>query len=224
MPVFLFTDIEGSTKRWEDKPDAMSKALASHDSIVSSVISDYGGRIVKHTGDGFFAVFDDGLAWAACAVEIQKNIAEHDWEGMEPLGIRIGAHAGHAVDRGGDFFGRAVNRAQRVMSAAAGGQILLTKEAGEATALPEGGELRDLGVHTLRDLETPQRLFDLVHPDMPVTEFPPLVTLSAIPNNLPSQFTPFIGRGELLERIRSTLNEREKRLVTLLGHFASPSL
>ena len=215
--VFLFTDIEDSTARWEKSPEAMERALVTHDHLIEDLVQRNGGRIVKHTGDGFFAVFPTDAPWAAAAIAIQSGIAAERWQGIEPLTIRIGVHAGTAVQRGDDLFGRAVNRAQRVMSTASGGQTLVTGEARRSASVPNGSTCIDLGMHRLKDLGQPEQLFELRGSDRAEAEFPPLSTLSSVPNNLPAQLTPFVGRRDDLARLESVLLDDSRRLITLTG-------
>ncbi|MGC9025381.1 MAG: adenylate/guanylate cyclase domain-containing protein, partial [Chloroflexia bacterium] len=112
MPVFLFTDIENSTRLWEKYPTLMGAVLARHDAILRREIERYGGRIIKHTGDGVFAVFERGRP-LHCALEVQKALAQEDWGEVRELRIRIALHAGEALCRGEDYFGPTVNRTAR---------------------------------------------------------------------------------------------------------------
>jgi predicted ATPase/class 3 adenylate cyclase len=214
--VFLFTDIEGSTKKWERYPDEMSKVLSRHDAIMREVIEKHGGLIIKHTGDGVFAIFENGDPFA-CAIALQKKFATEDWGKIGELRVRIGLHAGTAEKRGKDYFGPVINRTARVMGAAWGGQIVLTPEVKQSAKLPEGAVLQDLGAHLLKDLYEPQQLLGLVHPDMGIREFPPLHSLSSHHHNLPVQATPFLGREEELGKITELLRSPSCRLVTLIG-------
>ncbi len=214
--VFLFTDIEGSTKKWEQYPKEMKKVLSRHDAILTSTIEQHGGEVVKHTGDGVFAVFDDGDP-LACALEIQKQFSGEDWGKIGELRVRIGLHAGTADKRGKDYFGQVINRTARVMGVAWGGQVILTTETDNATSLPEGAGLKDMGMHLLKDLGEPQHLLQLVHPDLALKEFPLLHSLTSHHHNLPIQATPFLGREEELGKIMELLRGPSCRLVTLIG-------
>lgn len=217
MLFYLFTDIEGSTRLWEKFPDAMSESLSVHDRILADVISNFEGNIVKHTGDGVFAVFKNGKSCLSCTIEIQKKLASNSWNETGEIRIRIGINCGKAMKRNHDYFGQVVNRTQRVMAAAWGGQIVLTEEAASHCVLPQGAEIRDLGLHRLKDLCLPLHLFGLFHKNLPLTDFPTLNTLSSRPNNLPSQQTPFIGRKKELAEISSRLLCSDCHLLTLLG-------
>lgn len=216
MPIFLFTDIEGSTEKWEKFKQKMGEVLARHDAILSENISRYGGKIIKHTGDGIFAIFEDGNA-LECALEIQKDFENEDWGEIGDLKIRMGLHAGSAERRGDDYFGPVVNRTARVMASGWGGQILVTKDVKKITTIPEGASLRSLGNHLLKDLCEPIELFDVVHPEIIKQEFPPLRSLSSHQHNLPIQTTPFLGRENELKEIMGLLEDSKCRLITLVG-------
>ncbi len=216
MAIFLFTDIEGSTKKWEEHPELMKKCLIRHDAIIAENVESHGGKVIKHTGDGFFVVFDDGQP-IECALNVQKRLAKENWGELGDLRVRIGLHAGHADKRGDDYFGPVINRTARVMSIAWGGQIILTPSVKNSVKLPKGAILGDLGIHLLKDLGEPQNIYQLVHPELPLTKFPPLRSLSARPHNLPIQTTPFLGREKELVEIGKLLSDPSCRLLTLIG-------
>ena len=213
--VFLFTDIEGSTQLWQKHAAAMPEALARHDRMLSAVILDHGGSVIKSLGDGLMAVFTGGQPLHA-ALEIQRQLQAADWAPIEILRVRIGLHTGPAEQRGQDYFGLEVSRTARVMAAAWGGQVLLTPQVLETCPLPPGASIQNLGVHLLKDLFEPQAILGLVHPDV-LSDFPPLRSLSAQPNNLPQQTTPFIGRQADLQTLLQNLAQPDCRLVTLTG-------
>ena len=216
--TFLFTDVEGSTRLWEQNPKEMRSALARHDVILRTAIADSNGDVVKSTGDGLMAVFPAPVAAATAGIAAQRGLLDEKWPEMCAIRVRIGIHTGEAESRGGDFFGPAVNRTARIMAAGHGGQILVSG----ATAallnheLPGTATLRDLGEHRLKDLGRPEHLFQLAHPDLP-GEFPPLSTLDLRPNNLPTQTSAFVGRDAELREIRERLDAADVRLVTLTG-------
>jgi len=216
MPVFLLTDIENSTILWEKYGPEMDKALVRHDAILREQIGRYGGRVIKHTGDGIFAVFEAGDP-LQCALAVQQQLAQEQWEAIGELRIRMALHAGDAQKRGDDYFGPAVNRTARVMATGWGGQILITDTVLQTCALPAGASLKDLGVHLLKDLSEPQRIYQLTHPALALQEFPALRSLSAHPHNLPPQPTPFLGRREELTEITGRLHDPTCRLLTLIG-------
>lgn len=216
MPVFLFTDIENSTRLWEKYPAWMGQVLSRHDAILRREIERYGGRIIKHTGDGVFAIFEGGRP-LHCALEVQKALAREDWGEIRELRIRIALHAGEAERRGEDYFGPTINRTARLLSSGWGGQVLLTPEVLRTAALPEGASTEDLGFHFFKDLGQPQQVYGLVHPELPLQKFPPLRSLSAHPHNLPVQPTPFVGREKDLAQVLALLDNPDCRLLTLVG-------
>ena len=212
---FLFSDVAGSTRLWEADRDGMAASLIAHDRILESAIADLGGYVFSSAGDSFAAAFTTPLAALGAAMRAQLGLLDEAWEGPA-IRVRIGVHTGTSYERAGDYFGPDVNRAARVMAAANGGQILVSGATAELTAeLVEAPmELQDRGVHPLRDLERPERLFELLHPDLPeVTE--PLRTEPVDLVHLPAQLTSFVGRREDLEEVKALL--QSNRLVTLTG-------
>jgi predicted ATPase/class 3 adenylate cyclase/uncharacterized protein HemY len=216
MPVFLFTDIERSTQLWEQHRAAMARALIHHDDLLQSYISQYGGRVIKHTGDGVFAVFEEGDP-LRCVIETQTAFAQTDWSPLSPVRIRIALHAGDAEKRGDDYFGPAVNRTARLLPIGWGGQILLTPSVAQSSPLPEEAVLKDLGAHLLPDLHEPQIVYTLLHPQLAQQEFPPLRTLSVHAHNLPRQSSPFVGRERELAELHRRMKDSGLRLLTLVG-------
>jgi predicted ATPase/class 3 adenylate cyclase len=220
LPVltYLFSDIESSTRLWEDHPTEMTQALARHDAIFANAIDSSGGRLIKSTGDGGLAVFDSPGDAFVTALSTQMNLATEPWEATGPIRVRMGIHSGDSESRDGDVFGTAVNRAARIMAAGHGGQILVSGlSAGLASeTLPDGGSLRDLGMHRLKDLTLPEHLYQLIHPDL-ATEFPAPLTLDSRPHNLPLQTTEFLGRTSELAAIAAMLESPNIRLLTIAG-------
>jgi predicted ATPase/class 3 adenylate cyclase len=214
--TFLFTDIEGSTRLWEQEPERMRLALAQHDSLARDVVKRNRGTVVKMAGDGVHAAFADPLDAVKATLELQRALADPATTNGLALKVRCGLHVGADERRDNDFFGRAVNRAARIMSAAHGGQIL----ASEAVALllrdrtPEKTTLRDLGAVRLRDLAEPERVYQVSHAELR-QDFPALRSLEATPNNLPQQVTSFVGRERELAEVESLLGKT--RLLTLVG-------
>jgi predicted ATPase/class 3 adenylate cyclase len=211
--TFLFTDLEGSTRLWEENPESMPGALARHDEIVRGAVELHGGCVVKTTGDGFHAAFGAAQGAVDAAVAAQLALVAEAWEATGPLRVRMGIHSGPAELRGGDYYGTAVNRAARLMSAAHGGQVVVSLATEEL--VPRGGvEFVDLGEHALRDLARPEQVFQVAHPGLP-RSFPRLASLDAFVGNLPLQVTSFVGRDEEVPRIVGMLDEVS--LVTLTG-------
>jgi hypothetical protein len=200
--TFLFTDVEGSTRRWETDADEMRTALAAHDEVLRSAIEAHGGFMFKHTGDGVCAAFSSPRAAVDAAIAAQRSLE---------LPVRMGIATGEAQLRDGDYFGAVLNRAARVMAAGHGGQILLA----ESTAgLLSGVDLLDLGPRRLRDLPTPVEVFQVRAPGLR-TDFPPLRALDASPGNLRPAPTSFIGRESELDEVQAAV--KTHRLVTLTG-------
>ncbi|MDT7759582.1 MAG: hypothetical protein QOH27_5480 [Mycobacterium sp.] len=200
--TFLFTDIEGSTRRWEADAAEMRAALAAHDDVLRVAIEAYGGWLFKHTGDGVCAAFASPRAAVDAAVAAQLALE---------LPVRMGIATGEAELRGQDYFGVALNRAARVMAAGHGGQILL---ADSTAVLLNDVDLIDLGPRRLRDVPAPVGLFQVGAEGL-ATEFPPLRTLDTSPGNLRPHGTSFIGRESEVESVHAAL--RDHRLVTLTG-------
>lgn len=214
--TFLFTDIEGSTRLWEDDATWMQSALARHDAIARDVVRQYRGVLVKMTGDGVHAAFDDPLDAVMAALALQSVFALGAGELALPLQVRCGIHAGIGERRDGDFYGPAINRAARIMAAAHGGQVLVSQTVAGLIAgrLALPATLRDLGSVRLRDLASAENIHQLLHPSLRA-EFPPLRSLEATPNNLPQQLTSFIGRERELAEVTALVGRA--RLVTLTG-------
>ena len=156
--AFLFTDIEGSTRRWEEHPDEMCDAVATHDTILRSVFDQHGGYVFATTGDGFAVAFRSAAAAAKAARHAADELEAHPWPTPRLIYIRIGIHVGEAQERNGNYYGRAVNRTARIMAAGHGGQILLS---GAAVAAVADDALVDLGEYQLKDLASPERLYQL---------------------------------------------------------------
>ena len=216
--IFLFTDIEGSTSLWERHGEAMRVALARHDELLGHAIEFCRGRVFKTVGDAFCAAFPTAPDALAAALEAQRLLREEPWGKTGPLRVRMALHAGAAEERGGDYYGTALNRVARLLSAGHGGQVLVSASTQELARdhLPAGAELRDMGEHRLKDLIRPERVYQLESSDLP-HEFPALRTLETRPNNLPLQPSPFIGRERELEAVGKMLRQEGTRLLTLTG-------
>jgi predicted ATPase/class 3 adenylate cyclase len=218
--TFLFTDVEGSTRLWEQHPDQMRAALARHDALIEALVEAHGGCVVRPRGEGDsrFAVFARATDAVAAAAAIQRALHAEPWPPETPLRVRLALHTGEADLRDGDYYGSAVNRCARLRAVAHGGQVLVS----EVTAglvrdtLPPGVLLRDLGKHRLSDLARPEHVHQLTGVGLPA-EFRPLRSLDAYPHNLPVQLTTLIGREAEIEALRQRLHEPQTRLVTLTG-------
>ena len=202
MVTFLFTDVEGSTRRWEADADAMRVALAAHDEVLRGAIEAHGGWLFKHTGDGVCAAFPSPRSAVDAAVAAQRALE---------LPVRMGIATGEAELREGDYFGAVLNRAARVMASGHGGQVLLD---GTTAGLCSSIDLIALGPRRLRDIAKPVEMFQVLAVGLR-SEFPPLKTLDATPGNLRPQTTSFIGREAELAEVQEAL--KAHRLVTLTG-------
>jgi predicted ATPase/class 3 adenylate cyclase len=216
--TFLFTDIEGSTRLWEKDPEAMQTALARHDEILRDTGESHGGYVFKEVGDAFCCAFASAPEAVGAALAAQQALVEEPWGETGPLRVRMAIHTGVAEERGGDYFGPPLNRVARLLSAAHGGQVLLSLSAQELArdGLPEGVRLEDLGERRLKDLFRTERVFQLTAPGL-TTEFPPLRTLEGRRNNLPTQPTPLVGREREVEEVCELLRRTQTRLLTLTG-------
>jgi predicted ATPase/class 3 adenylate cyclase len=200
--TFLFTDVEGSTRRWEADADAMRAALAAHDEVLRSAIQAHGGWLFKHTGDGVCAAFSSPKAAVDAAVAAQRELE---------LPVRMGIATGEADLRDTDYLGAVLNRAARVMAAGHGGQILL---ADSTAGLLSGVDLIDLGPRRLRDVPMPVGVFQVRAAGLR-TDFPPLRALDTSPGNLRPATTSLIGRESEVGEIQAAV--KAHRLVTLTG-------
>jgi len=214
--TFLFTDIEGSTERWEKHHNAMKAAVARHEHMMRDAISRHAGYIFKTVGDAFCAAFATAPNAVNAALDAQRALSAEDFSAVHGLRVRMGLHTGYAEERDSDYFGPAVNRVARLMSIGNGGQILLSGAAHELAQHDAPHELRftDLGLHRLKDLAQPEHVWQLTVKDLP-SEFARLNSLDTLPNNLPVQVTSFRGREKDLEDLKAQLAEH--RLITLLG-------
>lgn len=214
--TLLFTDIEGSTARWEERREAMAQALRRHDELLRETVEKHGGHVFKTVGDAFYASFWHASEALEAALEGQAALRAQDWSAIGDLKVRMALHSGSTHERDGDYFGPAVNRVARLLGAAHGGQVVISGATAMLLrgALPERTELLDLGEHRLKDLTEPERVWQLVAPGLPET-FPPLRSLGSVPNNLPRQLTPLVGRDQAVREIKA-LTETSP-LVTIVG-------
>ena len=209
--TFVFTDIEGSTRRWEAAASSMSDELARHDAVVRDAIGARGGHVLKSMGDGFLAVFARAGDAAGAAVDAQLALHEQD-----SLAVRMGIHTGEAEERDGDYFGPTLNRGARLMAAAHGGQIVVSEATARllVDALPKGVTLVDLGQHRLRDLAREERVFQIDAPGLP-SGFGPLRSVESSRTNLPARMTSLVGREQALADVAAILGSG--RMVTITG-------
>ena len=218
--TFLLTDIEESVPFWERDAQAMQQALARHDTLIDEGVTRRAGAVVHQHGEGDsrFIVFAHARDAVAAACDLQLAFEREPWSTATPLRVRMALHTGEAVERAGYYYGSAVNRCARLRGLGHGGQVLLS----EATAalvrndLPDGTGLRDLAEHHLRGFERPERVYQLLHPELQ-TDFPPLVGSARRQTNLPTPTAPLIGRDEEIASVCALFRRDDVRLVTLTG-------
>lgn len=215
--TFLMTDVEGSTRLWEERPAVMRTINARHDELVADVVTASGGRVERGRaeGDSAFAVFDDPVAGAEGALALQLAIRAEGWTGGVPVRVRMAVHT-RPLQEGGDLYGPAVNRCARLRGIGHGGQILLsaaTASLVENHLAPDSG-LVDLGTHRLKDLAQPEHVFQLTHAELPM-RFPALRSLDQVRHNLPVPGARLVGRSDALADVAALLTT--SRLVTLTG-------
>lgn len=214
--TFLFSDIEGSSRRWETYPEAMPSAIHRYEALMRDAVEKHRGHVFKTVGDACCAVFSSALDALRAALDAQQTIGEQNFSAVDGLRMRIGLHSGDAEEREGDYLGSAVNRVARLMSVGSGGQVLLSGATYELVQTTAGAdaEFTDLGSHRLKDLAHPEHVWQASRTGLP-TNFQPLRSLDTLPNNLPAQVTSFCGREKDVEELKAQLDEH--RLVTLCG-------
>jgi class 3 adenylate cyclase/tetratricopeptide (TPR) repeat protein len=205
--TFLFTDIEGSTALLgRVGQHVYARVLAEHHAIIRSGLAGHGGREVDTQGDAFFAVFSSPAACVAAAVQMQQGLQAYAWSAGEHVRVRMGVHTGQASATATGLVGLDVHRAARVAAAGHGGQVLVSEASAALVrrALPPGAVLTDLGVHRLKDLAGPVRIFQLSAAGLPA-EFPPLRTVpggaAAATRTLPRDLASFTGRQHELQEL-----------------------
>jgi predicted ATPase/class 3 adenylate cyclase len=214
--TFLFTDIQGSTKLWEQFPAEMGRVLARHDALLADAVTAADGRVFKHVGDACCAAFQTAPAALRAALEAQLALGAESWPSEIRIEVRMAVHTGAAEIRDADYFGQSLNRVARLLAIGHGGQVLLSDVAQQLCLdhLPAEATLKSLGDHRLKDLGRPEHVYQLLHPLLRA-EFPELNSLGGMPSNLPQQLTSFIGRDKELGDVARLLSEG--RLVTLTG-------
>jgi predicted ATPase/class 3 adenylate cyclase len=216
--TFMLTDIEGSTRMWRERPTAMFQAVRRHRELIHRMVVRYGGSLPRDQGEGdsVFAVFERVTDGVAAAVDIQRAFRTEPWPEGITLRTRVALHSGEAELRDGNYYGFAVSRTARIRSLAWGEQILLSEAAYLLVrdSLPTGTAVRDLGPHTLKDFDHPERVYQVLHPELPA-KFASLQARDVAPNNLPVLLTTFVGRKTEIVAVRTLLETA--RLVTLTG-------
>jgi predicted ATPase/class 3 adenylate cyclase len=213
--TFLFTDIEGSTRLWDDHPDNMALALARHDDLLRSAIDEHDGFVFSTGGDGVAAAFHRAGDAVSAAVAAQRALQSESWPAPAELRVRMGLHTGETEERDGDYFGPPVNRAARVMGAAAGQQIVMSAVTAGLLDRNSGVDLVDLGAHQLKGLVEPIQVFGVRAPDMVWVDRPLTTAEHRSSGNLLTPVTEWIGPVTRLRQRASELPRR--RLVTITG-------
>jgi predicted ATPase len=198
--TFLFTDIEGSTRLLREIGDDYAGVLAQHHRLLREAWHRHEGVEVDTQGDAFFVAFARASDAVAAAADAQRTLQDG------PVRVRMGLHTGEPLLTKDGYVGWDVHRAARIATAGHGGQVLLSQATADLAAV----DVRDLGLHRLKDLSAPERLFQLG-----TDNFPPLKTLHE--TNLPVPATPFLGRERELDDIAGLLRRRDVRVVTLTG-------
>jgi predicted ATPase/class 3 adenylate cyclase len=213
----LFSDIDGSTALLSRLGDRYGEALAAQRTLMRAAISASHGHEMGTEGDSFFVVFGSAADAVACCVEAQRALAGQAWPGGVAVRVRMGLHSGEPVRHQDGYVGMDVHRAARIAAAAHGGQVVLSDATRllVASRLPAGVSVRDLGLHRLKDLPAPERIYQLAAPGLP-ERFPPLRSLGSAAS-LPVPATALVGRDDDIERLRVLLARPGVRLVTLTG-------
>jgi predicted ATPase/class 3 adenylate cyclase len=213
---FLFTDIEGSTRLLEQDPALLQSAMQRHHALVTAAIEKHHGFVFETVGDAFYAAFLHAVDAVAAAVDAQIALTDEPWDPRAPIKARMAIHTGDVERQGNKYFGASLFRTARLLSTAHGGQTVVSSSTAALVqdALSESTQLQDLGEHRLRDLTRPERIWQLLHPAL-AARFPPLRSLSILPNNLPTQMTSFVGRDREIHEARRLMSTA--RLVTFIG-------
>jgi predicted ATPase/class 3 adenylate cyclase len=216
LVTFMFTDIEGSTRLAQLLGAGYRPVLSEHRRLLRSTLAASDGTELFTEGDSFFIAFAEAAAALDACLTAQRALASHDWPTPEATPrVRMGLHTGHAEPLAGEYASPEVHRAARITAAAHGGQVLLSgATARHAAPLPPGASLLDLGLHRLRGFDDRERLFQLVAPGLE-RQFPRPRTADAVPHNLPTQVTSFVGRETERTELDRLVNEH--RLVTVVG-------
>ena len=217
--TLMFTDIEGSTRLWEELGmEVMLPVLEAHNTILRQAKDDHSGYEVRSEGDAFFFAFSKAIDAVHFAIEAQLALAKYPWpEATGGICVRMGIHTGDVAVLDGDYQGTPANLAKRITDSGHGRQILISAATHELVRgqFPASSFL-DLGLHRLKNLHQPERLFQITYPELD-RDFPPLKTLDSLPNNLPVQLTTFVGREAEMRHLSELLGQEQIRLVTLTG-------
>jgi len=215
--TMLFSDIEGSTALLNRLGDRYGEALSAQRALVRTAVSAGGGHEMGTEGDSFFVVFESAGDAVGCCLAAQRALAGHGWPGGVAVRVRMGLHSGEPLRHEEGYIGLEVHRAARIAAAAHGGQVVLS-DATRVLAqsrLPDGVSVRDLGFHRLKDIEVPERIYQLAGAGLR-EDFPPLKSLGT-QTSLPVPVTPLVGREGDLEQLCAAITRPDVRLTTLTG-------
>lgn len=220
--TFLLTDIEGSTRLFQGAPEAYGTARERHHALLRAAFRQHAGREVKELGDGFVTAFPTAASAVAAAVGAQRALSAADWpEETGPLKVRMALHTGDVRQspEDGEYHGLVLHHASRMLTAAHGGQILVSDVTASLLqgSLEDGLRLVDLGIYRLRDIPEVKRLFQMEYPGMLQADFGPLAAEAGHQANVPPRFTRFFGREQEMEQLRELLLSERVRLVTVTG-------
>ena len=218
--TFLFTDIEGSTKMAQEFNELLPDALKKHHSILKETVNSHNGFIFKIIGDAFCCAFQNADDAVKASVDAQKKLNSEEWN-EAVIKVRMGIHSGNAEWSGTEYTGYiTLARTNRIMSAAYGGQIIISNDAfqNKRENSSEDISFRDLGERRLKDLIQPVKLYQINSEGLQA-DFPPLKTLDVRPNNIPIQLSSFVGREEVMNQLKDLI--RQSRLLTISGSGGS---
>jgi predicted ATPase/class 3 adenylate cyclase len=214
--TMLFTDVEGSTRLLHALgADHYRAQLDLHDRLLRTAFTSHGGVEVATQGDSFFVAFPTAIGAIAAAVDGQRALFDARWPHGNPMRVRMGLHTGEPTLAGRQYFGIDVHLAARIMASGHGGQVLASQSTAQLAADAQA-QLRDLGVHRLKDIADPQRLYQVLVPGLSA-DFPPIKSLDNRPTNLPAELTPLVGRRRQRTDLQALLERDDVRLLTLTG-------
>ena len=214
--TLLFTDIEGSSRLWEEHPSSMSEALARHDELIRVAIGEHSGHVFKTVGDAFCVAFTSASDAVLAAAALQRAIWDEPWPETCEIRVRVAMHTGECIERSGDYLGPTVNRVARLVPSAHGGQTIVSRVTTDLVrdALPQRTTLRNLGILRLKGLGQPEQVFGLQVDGLP-SEFPALGLVQRADDDMPAEMTRLIGRDKLVDQLVDEV--RSNRLVSLVG-------
>jgi predicted ATPase/class 3 adenylate cyclase len=214
--TLLFTDIEGSSRLWEEHPSSMPEALARHDELIRMTVGEHSGHVFKTVGDAFCVAFTSASDAVLAAAALQRVIWDEPWPESCEIRVRVAMHTGECIERSGDYFGPTVNRVARLVPSAHGGQTVLSRVTADLVrdALPQDATLQNLGILRLKGLGQPEQVFGLQVAGLP-SEFPALGLVQHAGDDMPAEVTRLVGRDNLVAQLVDEV--RTNRLVSLVG-------